>query len=968
MFEAVRQGPLRALALAQNAAEVARFGGLQTGEEPAPYAVVSRRSRYQLRRYFADHGADGPAVLLVAPLMMSAEIWDVSHRVSAVRLLHSKGLDPWVIDFGRPEEQSGGLERSLSDHAVAVSDAIDEVRAATGRDVHLGGYSQGGMLCYQVAAYRQARGMASVITFGSPVDLRQMLPDSLSPEVLRRAGDAIGFVGSHVAVPGWATRNAFRMLDPVKAAQKQIDFLMALHDRDALLPREGQRRFIDDDGWVAFPGPALVEFAQQFLAQNRMLEGGIVVDGKTLTLADISCPVLAVIGDHDEVASARAIRPLRDAAPRADTWETHVGAGHLGLVVGSKAVEQAWPAVVEWTRWVDGEGPEPERSVRIADALLRDHPAQAVVESSATAMGADLVKHAAMGAAQTFVGVTRSVVGVGREVASQAPRLARLQQVGPDTVTSLALTLDEQAERQPQYVQFLYQQRAVTRAAAKHRIDAVVKGLIDIGVRRGDHVGVFMSARPSAVVAVAALNRIGAVAVLLRPGASIEREAALTSVRRVVADPERAEEAQRTELPVYVLGGGPDRPALPDGVTDLELVDPAAVTLPSWYRPNPGLARDVAFILFTGEGDSTRVNRITNRRWLLSAYGTATAASLTDRDTVYCLTPPWHPSGLLVAIGGAIAGGARFAMAEEFEPEVFWDEVRRYGVTVVTYTWQMLHRLVDAPPHPGENRHAIRLLVGSGMSPALAERARTRLAPARVVEFYTATDSEAVLVNLGASKPGSLGRPLPGSARVRIVEWDSGRDQPVVGADGFVRQCEVGQPGMLLAAVDSRDPSTGQVAALRGVFEPEDAWVVTGDLAWRDEQGDIWLKDVASRMIQTVDGARSPRAIRDRLEALENVDLAVAYGVRAKGKVLAVGAVTLRGEDTELTSELLDEVFAGVAAEETPDVVRVLDELPFNDWYRPVAGMLRDAGVDAGTSWRRGPHGFAPVHVKVAAK
>ena len=54
----------------------------------------------------------------------------------------------------------------MTDHVIAVSEAIAEVRRVTGRDVHLMGYSQGGMFAYQAAAYRQTRDVASIVTFG----------------------------------------------------------------------------------------------------------------------------------------------------------------------------------------------------------------------------------------------------------------------------------------------------------------------------------------------------------------------------------------------------------------------------------------------------------------------------------------------------------------------------------------------------------------------------------------------------------------------------------------------------------------------------------------------------------------------------------------------------------------------------------------------------------------------------------
>ena len=57
-----------------------------------------------------------------------------------------------------------------------MSEAVDKVRIETGSDVHLVGYSQGGMFCYQAAAYRRNEGIAGLVTFGSPVDMRGTAP------------------------------------------------------------------------------------------------------------------------------------------------------------------------------------------------------------------------------------------------------------------------------------------------------------------------------------------------------------------------------------------------------------------------------------------------------------------------------------------------------------------------------------------------------------------------------------------------------------------------------------------------------------------------------------------------------------------------------------------------------------------------------------------------------------------------
>ena len=161
----------RLVATAQNGLEVLRYGGLETGAVPSPFQIIQSVPMYRLRRYFppdARPGAKrpGPPVLMVHPMMMSADMWDVTRDDGAVGILHKAGIDPWVIDFGSPDKVEGGMDRNLADHVVALSEAIDTVKEVTGRDVHLAGYSQGGMFAYQAAAYRRSKDLASIVAFG----------------------------------------------------------------------------------------------------------------------------------------------------------------------------------------------------------------------------------------------------------------------------------------------------------------------------------------------------------------------------------------------------------------------------------------------------------------------------------------------------------------------------------------------------------------------------------------------------------------------------------------------------------------------------------------------------------------------------------------------------------------------------------------------------------------------------------
>ncbi|MFP5578328.1 MAG: alpha/beta fold hydrolase [Acidimicrobiia bacterium] len=938
---------------AQNALEVARFGGLETGEESTPYEVVTARRMYRLRRYGGDHeGRRRPPVLLVPPLMLSAEIYDVSPASSAVATLAAAGLDPWVIDFGAPEHEEGGLERTLTDHVLALSEAIDDLVERTGGPIHLSGYSQGGMFCYQAAAYRRSAGIASLITYGSPVDTHGVLALGLDDDLTI---EAVAFLADKVlpnlTVPAWMSRAGFRLLDPLATMRNQLQFALQLHDRESLLPREGQRRFLMDEGWVAWPGPAIAELAKQFLVSNRMLSGGFVIDEQPVTLADIECPILCFVGTSDDIAPPEVVRAVAQAAPGAEVHEAAIDAGHFGLVVGSRAAATTWPTVIAWARWIDDGGPEPAGTTRLSpdDPPVRRPKTDLVravnlAANITTGVGRTLGTGAKIG--------LRGVRSLAFEGIGSLGRLNRIEEVRPTSQVSMGRIFAEQAALAPDDTAFLFEGRGHTYAAANERIDNVVRGLISIGVRRGSHVGVLMDTRPSALGIVAALNRLGAVAVLLRPDGPLEREVELGRVGRIIADPEHGEQAAGIKgvAKVHVLGGGGGPRDLGSAVDDMEAIDPGSVALPGWYEPNPGRAHDLAFIMFTGSGERTRVNRITNGRWALSAFGTAASASLNRSDTVLSLTPIHHPSALLTGIGGALASRARLAMTRGFDPETFWEEVRRYGATAVTYTWTMAADMLDAPTGGRDRHHPVRLFIGSGMPSGLWHRVEQHFAPAKVLEFYASTEGAAVLVNVKGEKVGSVGRRLPGSAPLKIARYDVDTSRLVEGDDGFAQECAVGEVGMLLAKLSHSDGAYPD-RSLRALFEGGDAWLPTGDLFRVDADGDHWLIGSVQSLIRTPQGATPPIPVQDVLDRLDEVHLSVAYPVVQDDGTTAVAvAVSLRpgiGADPADLAPSFDQAVQVLAPRDRPRYVRVVEEIPRTTWYRVRTGPLRSEGVPA---------------------
>ena len=948
----------RLIATAQNGLEVVRLGGLETGSVPSPSQIVESVPMYKLRRYFPpdsrpDKPPVGPPVLMVHPMMMSADMWDVTREDGAVGILHANGLDPWVIDFGEPDKVEGGMRRTLADHIVALSQAIDTVKDTTGSDIHLVGYSQGGMWCYQVAAYRRSKSLASIVTFGSPVDTLAALPMGIPANF---AAPAANFMADHVFsrldIPSWMARTGFQLLDPLKTAKARVDFVRQLHDREALLPREQQRRFLEREGWIAWSGPAISELLKQFIAHNRMMTGGFAVNGQMVTLTDITCPVLAFVGEVDDIGQPASVRGIRRAAPDAEVYESTIRTGHFGLVVGSKAAQQSWPTVAEWVKWLSTGGDKPEGIDLMADQP-EEHTDSGVALSSRLAHGLGEVSEAALGmvrgAANTMVAANKSMRTLAVETARTLPRLVRLGQINDHTRISLGRIIDEQAQNAPHGEFLLFDGRVHTYEAVNRRINNVVRGLIEVGVRQGDRVGVLMETRPSALVAIAALSRLGAVAVVMRPDSDLAASVRLGGATELLTDPTNLEAVLASDpqelRQVLVLGGGESRDLhLPDDsdVIDMERIDPDAVELPGWYRSNPGLARDLAFIAFSAAGGELVAKQITNYRWAVSAFGTASTAALDRRDTVYCLTPLHHESALLVSLGGAVVGGTRIALSRGLDRDRFVQEVRQYGVTVVSYTWAMLREIVDDPAFVLHGNHPVRLFIGSGMPTGLWGRVIDAFAPAHVVEFFATTDGQAVLANVSGAKIGSKGRPLPGAGRIELGAYDVEHDLILENDRGFVQVAEPKQVGILLAA--SNGPIDPTASVKRGVFAAGDTWISTEYLFYRDDDGDYWLAGRRGSVVRTARGLVYAERVTDALGCVNGVDLAVTYNVPVGDRELAVSAVTLLPGASITAADLTDAV-AKVPIGVGPDIVQVCPEMTLSATYRPTVSALRAAGI-----------------------
>ncbi len=138
----------------------------------------------------------------------------------------------------------------------------------------------------------------------------------------------------------------------------------------------------------------------------------------------------------------------------------------------------------------------------------------------------------------------------------------------------------------------------------------------------------------------------------------------------------------------------------------------------------------------------------------------------------------------------------------------------------------------------------------------------------------------------------------------------------------------------------------------RDLFEPGDAWLTTRDLCRRDADGDLWFVERLGGLIRTAGGPVPGRSIEDALDALPEVALAVAYGVREAGTTAEVpaAAVVLRPGTTLDVDAAAKAITERLPAGARPRYLRVVDAVPMTEGYRPLKGALEAEGLVEGVT------------------
>ncbi|MCH2395733.1 MULTISPECIES: acyl-CoA synthetase [Oceanibaculum] len=309
--------------------------------------------------------------------------------------------------------------------------------------------------------------------------------------------------------------------------------------------------------------------------------------------------------------------------------------------------------------------------------------------------------------------------------------------------------------------------------------------------------------------------------------------------------------------------------------------------------------------------------------WRVSAWYWLT---LTPEDVMWCTADTgWSKAGTSIIFGPWSCGSTVVFYNGRYDPKLRLETLARYRVTVFCAAATELRRLVQEDV-AGYDLSALRMTVSAGESvnPEIV-RGWKRLTGVDLLDGYGQTETLMTVLNYPPLpvKPGSMGKPLPGT-EAAVIDME-GRFAPA------------GTPGRLAIRADNPQIMLGywkepeRTAANYMKIGGAD-WFLTGDLARMDEDGYLFYEGRSDDVINSAGYRIGPMEVENVLMEHEAVAecAVVASPHEERGEVVKAFIVLKAGHVGEdaLVKQLQDHCKALTGPYKYPRRIEFTADLP----------------------------------------
>ena len=428
------------------------------------------------------------------------------------------------------------------------------------------------------------------------------------------------------------------------------------------------------------------------------------------------------------------------------------------------------------------------------------------------------------------------------------------------------------------------------------QLDALANGMAAAleqrGVRPGDRIALMSSNRPEFVVALWAVWRLGASAVLLSPAwKRTEVENALTLT-----------------APSHAVG---DHPVLAELMPMLSLDE--AITPEQRAFEAPSADSDALFVFSSGTTGMPKAVRHTHGSFAVAVRHWRDALHLSSADRMQIMTPPSHILGLLNIVM-ALETGAWIRLHRRFDIDMMLHHIETDRITIEMAVAPIALALAAHSDLESYDLSSLRYIMwcATPVTRSVAETVTGRTGVSWVTAYGTSELPVIACNDIEGARLDTVGRPVPG-VRARIVSLEDGEPLPP-GAVGEIQVCS-----------DSAMAGYLPDSATAGVFSG--SWYRTGDVGFLDVDGWLRITDRAKEMIKVRGFQVAPAEIEAVLQGHPAVEDCAVFGVpdTANGEAIVAAVKTCSPVEAD---ELIALVADRLASYKQPSRVVFVPEIP----------------------------------------
>lgn len=511
---------------------------------------------------------------------------------------------------------------------------------------------------------------------------------------------------------------------------------------------------------------------------------------------------------------------------------------------------------------------------------------------------------------------------------------------------TLGQLLSEQAQREPDRPYLFFQEEKVSYGEMEANTQRFAQAFREAGVKKGDHVALFLPNEPEYLYCWFGLSQLGAVSVTVNTqlkGESLQYVLQASDSRLVILAKEFISQyremahglksAKAFLLEPLNSSGGSSL-----GYDSLNRLIPAQA--PRTGSDSP--VRDVDPLIITFTSGTTGLPKLvanSHRPYIRAAQDLAGYCAITAQDRIYTHLPLYHANPQVYCVLTSLAAGASMILAPRFSASRFWPDIRKYGATAFSYVGAVLPILLAQPEQPGERDHPAKKCFGGG-APKEVYDEFTRRFGVEVLELYgmSETGTWNTINRPGRGKSGTVGTRREGFS-IQIVDDD---DNPLPAGKIGEIVIRPEEPFLMFSGYYKDPEETTRCS--------RNWWFHTGDLGKVDDEGYYYFcgrkKETIRRGGENIPPGDIERVVNQHPAVLESAAVGVADPVMEEEiKVVAV----LRPGSSLKPKELFDWAKEKLPKFMAPRYIEFRQQLPKSASEKIQKMRLKAEGLTPGT-------------------